>query len=519
MKGGLFMTKYKEILKYRSLGYSQRQTADILGTSRNTVSKVISAAESVDLDWVSASSLNETEITGLLFPKKPKESIYLHPDCHYLHQELQRKGVTLSLLWKEYVAECTLTDQIPLGYSQFCTYYRKYRNQTKATMHSEHYPGERIEVDWNGSTLSIYDLRTGEIKKGYLFVATLPYSQYSYVEVTSDMKQENWINCHVNMLNYFGGVTPLIYPDNLKTGVTKHPKDDDVILNKDYEEFGDHYGTAIVPTLPRSPKGKPSVEGTVGKVTTWIIAKLRNEQFHSVYEAHVAAQKALIEFNNAPFQKREGSRMSVFQEEEKHRLMPLPIVPYEYAIRKTCTVQFNYHIAIDKNYYSVPYEYIKCKVDVRKTKNTIEVYYKGNRICSHSRIFGGTNKYSTNYDHMPPNHQKSLEWNGERFRNWARKIGPSTYEVVDRLLKSYRAEQQGYTGCRSLLKLSDKYSSNELEEACRKALKVITVPRYKNIKLILEASQHNKKNETIINQNDNDGAILRGASYYGGQHE
>lgn len=511
------MTKYKEILKYRSLGYSQRQIADILNSSRNTVSKVYAAAEAVDLDWVKASSMTEDQLKEHLFPKKPKESMYLQPDCDYLHQELQKKGVTLTLLWKEYISECSASEQLPLGYSQFCSYYRKYRNLNKATMHFDHFPGERIEVDWAGSTIPIYDLMTGEVKKGYLFVATLPYSQYSYVEVTENMKQENWINAHVNMVNFFHGVTPLIYPDNLKTGVTKHPKDDDVVLNKDYEEFGDYYGTAIVPALPRTPKGKPSAEGTVGKVTTWIIAKLRNQNFNTIVEAHNAALNALEEFNNSPFQKREGSRKSVFESEEKLALFPLPSKPYEFAIRKTCTVQFNYHIALEKNYYSVPYEYIKCKVDVRMTKNTVEIYYKGTRICSHSRLYGRKNQYSTNLDHMPPNHQEAAEWNGDRLRNWAKKIGPCTYDVVDRLLKSYRAEQQGYTGCRSLLKLSDKYPSDELEEACRKALKIITVPRYKNIKQILEASQQNKIEEQTIETDDKEGAILRGASYYGGE--
>lgn len=327
------------------------------------------------------------------------------------------------------------------------------------------------------------------------------------------MKEENWITAHVNMLKFFGGVTPLIYPDNLKTGVISHPKHDDVVLNRDYEEFGNYYNTAIVPAMPRTPKGKPSVEGTVGKVTTWIIAKLRNKHFTSVFEAHKASLKALEEFNNKEFQKREGTRKEVFEIEEKSRLLPLPKVPYEYAQWKKCTVQFNYHISVLKNFYSVPYEYIHYKVDARITKTIIEIYYQGNRICSHSRLYGNNNQYSTKLEHMPPKHQEALEWNGERLRRWAQKIGPYTYEVIDCILKSYKAEQQGYTGCRSLLKLSDKYSHNELEAACETALKYTNAPRYKNIKLILESGQSTPKEEK---ENNTEGAILRGASYYVG---
>lgn len=157
------------------------------------------------------------------------------------------------------------------------------------------------------------------------------------------------------MLEFFGGSTPIIYPDNLKTGVIKHTKEE-VVLNNSYKEFGDYYNIAIVPTLPRSPKGKPSVEDTVGKITTQIIAKMRNERFESVYQANKAFKKELESFNNKPFQKRNGSRKEVFENEEKEFLRPLPKIPYEYATWKIATVQYNYHISVDKKYYSVPYK-------------------------------------------------------------------------------------------------------------------------------------------------------------------
>lgn len=511
------MEKYKDILRYLNIGMSQNEISKTLKTSRNTVRKVKIAADAIGLEWTEASKMTISELESTLFPEVQNSNDELQPksDCEMMLKELQRKGVTRKLLWEEYANEVKAAGKIPLQYSQFCNYFNSYLKINKATMHFEHKAAERIEVDWCGAVVPIIDSLTGETSKVYVFVGTLPYSQYSYCEVMSDMKEENWITAHVHMLEFFGGSTPIIYPDNLKTGVIKHTKEE-VVLNNSYKEFGDYYNIAIVPTLPRSPKGKPSVEGTVGKITTQIIAKMRNEIFESVYQANEAFKKELESFNNKPFQKRNGSRKEVFENEEKEFLRPLPKIPYEYATWKIATVQYNYHISIDKKYYSVPYKYIKQKVNVRITKNLIEIYYDHIRICSHKRIYGHDGQYSTSLDHMPANHIKASEWDGKRFRNWARSIGKNTYTVIDRLLKNYRAEQQAYNGCRSILKLADSYTPLQLENACKQALSVINVPRYKNIKLIIEYNQDNHTTESDTNNDEY--AIVRGATYYGGNN-
>ena len=204
------MTKYKEILKYRSLGYSQRQIADILSVSRNSIANAYTVADTFEIDWVKASKMTEDDLSLIISPLKPRESIQKEPDCEYIHKELQRPGVNLKLLWEEYVAQCKTSNEYPLKYAQFCNHYRKYRNRNKATMHFDHTSGKRIEVDWAGTTIPIYGAY-GEISKGYIFVSTLPYSQYSYVEVTENMKEENWITAHVNMLKFFGGVTTILH--------------------------------------------------------------------------------------------------------------------------------------------------------------------------------------------------------------------------------------------------------------------------------------------------------------------
>ncbi len=140
-----------------------------------------------------------------------------------------------------------------MGYTRFCEGYSDHISKNKLTNHLKHKPGIICEVDWSGKTMSVIDKYTGEIVKVYLFVATLPYSQYSYVEPCLDMKQNTWLNCHVNMYKYFGGSTIRLICDNLKTGVINHPKDGDIVLNDKYEELGNHYLTAIMPAGVRKP--------------------------------------------------------------------------------------------------------------------------------------------------------------------------------------------------------------------------------------------------------------------------
>ena len=271
----------------------------------------------------------------------------------------------------------------------------------------------------------------------------------------------------------------------------------------------------------RAPKDKPGAEGTVGAISTWITAALRNEKFFSLEELNREIHNRLDAFNRKPFQKKEGSRYSVFLADEKPFLTPLPSTPYELAQWKQATVQFNYHISVDKMQYSVPYEYIKQTVDVRLTRNTVEVFYNNMRICSHRRLQRHPGQYSTIEAHMPEDHQKYLKWNGERFIEWAEKIGTNTAITVKSILASYKVEQQGYKACMGLLKLADKYSVERLEAACKKALSYTPHPSYKSVKNILATGQDritsSAPSDKVENINQDEHGYTRGAGYYGGK--
>jgi transposase len=429
---------------------------------------------------------------------------------------MAKPGMTQQLLWFEYCAQCRNAGEIPYQLTQFKTHYREYLTKTKATMHINRKPGETMEVDWAGQIAELCDDETGEILPAYVFVAVLPYSGYAYAEAFLNQNQEAWTTAHVNAYSYFGGVARMLVPDNLKTGVVKHTHSE-VVLNKSYQELAEHYGTAILPARVRAPKDKASVEGAVGNVSSYILAAIRNQRFFTLREINSVIKERLHDFNRRPFQKKDGSRATWFAEERAF-LLPMPRNPYELSEWKVATVAFNYHISVAEQYYSVPFEYIKRKVDVRLTRSVVEVFLEGNRICSHARLHGRCGQYSTQEAHMPPNHQQYVQWNGERFRKWAAKIGENTAIVVEAILSGYKVEQQGYRSCMALLKLSDQYTPLRLEFACAKALDYTPRPSYKAIQTILKSGQDQTR-EPSSPQNPSEFSFTRGADYYKGGRE
>jgi len=510
------MTNYREILRLHGRGISQRAIATSCQCSRNTVKKVLARAKEMSLGWPLRDDITDGDLEKLLFPDSTATASRRQPDLEYIHKEMAKSGVTLRLLWTEYCTICRLSNEQPLMYSQFCYHYQMHAQKKRATMHITRKPGEQIEVDWAGQTAAIVNDETGEIIPAYVFVAVLSYSQYAYVEAFLARDQECWIAAHVNMYRFYGGVSKLLVPDNLKTGVERADWYSTTI-NKVYHEMAEHYDTAVVPARIRKPKDKPNAEGTIGNISTWIIAALRNQKYFSLTALNQAIREKLEAFNRKPFQKKEGSRLSVFLEQEKPFLQPLPGTPYELATWKIATVQLNYHIAVDKMNYSVPYEYIKRKVDVRVTRQVIEVFFNNHRICSHPRLYGYPGQYSTMEAHMPPDHQAYVQWNADRFIAWARKIGPNTETTVKAILSSHKVEQQGYKSCLALIKLADRYSVIRLEAACKRALFYTPVPSYKSVKAILSTGQDKIDNSSEPVTPDNAAAygFTRGAEYYG----
>ena len=282
------MPNYKEITRLYLMGISRNEISRRVKSSKNTVSRVIKALNEHGYKSGCDFSVSEDELNRMFEMPAAVQSVpdvmYAMPDYSSLVNELKKPGVTMKLLWDEYCYDCRKTDQIPYRLTQFKHYFHENLLKTGFTDIIHHKPGEETEVDWAGSQPTWYDPDTGEMIEGYLFIGVLAFSGYTYAEACPDMKQESWINCHIHMFDYFQGITKILVPDNLKTGVIKHLKNEEPILNQSYQDMAEYYNIIILPARVRHPKDKPLAENTVNQCTKYIIAKLRNNKFFSIEE-------------------------------------------------------------------------------------------------------------------------------------------------------------------------------------------------------------------------------------------
>lgn len=509
------MVNYREILRLNSLGYSQRKIISSVHSSDHTVKAVLEQAAMNGIQWPVDDSTSNADLEQLFFPEKYKTSSnYAEPDYLYIHRELAKPGVTMALLWGEYCRKCYETGKTPYMSTQFSEKYRRWARVTKATMRIQHKPGDAIEVDWSGDTIPIYDPVTGEESPGYLFIAVLPCSYFAYAEVCGDMKTENWLNCHVHAFNYFGGVARLLIPDNCKTATTANTRYD-TVLNRSYQELAEHYGTAIVPARVRRPQDKSAAEGSVRFAETWIIAAIRNRKFFSILEAQEAVAEKLEEMNSRQFKQREGNRRSAYLEEEKDYMLPLPAVEFEAAVWTTAKVPNDYLVTDGRNKYSVPYNLIGERVDIKATKNLVEVFFHGSLVASHRRLQTIQRDPLVKLEHMPQAHQKYLTYNADDFSRWAMSVGPMTEKTVDYFLNSGKVAEQGYKACASLTKLAERYGKERLEAACARVIAFGATPSVRNIASLLKNGQDKISSVSAPEKKtDNSYGITRGAAYF-----
>lgn len=510
------MVNYREILRLASLNYSQRSIALSVKSSRHTISEVLTAAAEKNISWPIDSEITDQELKLLLFPDKCKnESPYVEPDYQYIHRELAKPGVTMTLLWEEYCQNCYEHNSTPYMSSQFGEKYRRWARVTKATMRIQHKPGDAMEVDWAGNTIPMFDPVTGKETAIYLFVAVLPCSCMVYAEPCLDMKMENWLFCHIHAYNYFGGVSRLLIPDNCKTATISNTRYD-TILNRSYQELAEYYGTAIVPARVRKPQDKAHVEGSVRFAETWIIAALRDQKFFSIHEIKAAVTQKLEELNNREFKQRVGSRRTAYLNEEKMYMLPLPASDFEPAIWSTAKVGVDYLITDGRNKYSVPSNLIGEQVDIRTTRNIVETYFHGNRVASHCRFQTVQHDPIVKPEHMPSEHRKYLNYTPENFIEWAELIGPMISNVIHYFLESGKAPEQGYKSCASMMKLADRYGDTRLENACKRILSYSSSPSIRNISSILKNGQDKIERNTASPAKTvyNNYGITRGVAYF-----
>jgi transposase len=468
----LTLRKIREILRLKQeAGLSNRAIAGACKISNSTVGEYLRRAKATGIGWPLAET-SEEELYQKLFPehKSAVEKARPLPDWEAVRKELRQKGVTLRLVWMEYLEEH------PDGYqySQYCEYYRRWKKaRAEPSKHREHVGGEEMQVDYAGVKIPIVNPQNGEISQASVFVAVLPASNYTYVEAQASENQCNWNNGHVRALEFFGGAVRMVVPDNLKTGVQK-PNYYEPDINPAYQELAEYYQFAVLPTRVGKPKDKAKVENGVQNVERWVIAPLRKHTFFSLSEVNQAIQKQLEWFNHKEMQAVGRSRREEFEEIDQPNLRPLPQKPYEYAERKTARVHIDYHIEFDKHLYSVPHSLIHQEVEIRATERMVEIFSQGKSVAVHPRNFH-PGRFSTLCEHMPAHHQFIEKVNAEQLVAWATNVGPHTAALVSATLQSRPFPQQAYRSCLGMLSLAKKHNPVLMEQACQVILEAQTL--------------------------------------------
>jgi transposase len=505
----LTMRKIKEIFRQHHNNRSYRDIAASLNIGISTISDYLSRAKKIGLTWPFPEELSEEELYNKLFNPSDKKSAQRPlPEWEDIHRELRKKGMTLQLLWREY------KDIHPngFGYTQFCTHYRRYVKSISPVMRQPHKAGEKTFVDYAGMKVPWINPSTGELHEAEIFVGSLGASQYTFVEATATQQLPDWIQSHVRMWEYFGGVSDIAVPDNLRAGVRKaHRYDPDV--NANYQHLSEHYGFAIVPARANEPKDKAKVENAVGWVERQILAPLRHITFTSIAEINAAIKPRLAKINGQPFQKMKTSRVELFETIDKPALKPLPPSAYQYVDWSKAKIHIDYHFVFKEHFYSVPYNYIHREVDLCTTGTTIECFYQGKRIAAHARSYVRY-QFTTLPDHMPPNHLAQAEWSPERMRRWAKKIGVQTASFIEHMILSRPFPQQAMRSCLGLLRMGKRFGDERLEKACAIALSA-GATRYQQVEAILKnkidllnSQSESQSNVVSLHQN------IRGSNYY-----
>jgi len=480
------MRKLLELLRLHfDFKLSQRQIAGSINLGQSTVNDYLARFTGAGLSWPLPVELSEAELESALFPsaRKSQEAIAhpnpKYPAWRYIHQELQQhKHTTLQLLWEEY----RTTHPEGYSYSRFCYHYESWKRQQNLVMRQEHRPGEKLFVDWAGDKISLYDRQTSAVHEASLFVGVLGASNYTYAEACWSEQLESWIGAHLRAFEFFQALPSLLVPDNLKTGVHRACRYEPD-LNPTYQEMARHYGLGVLPARRRKPRDKAKVEVGVQIAERWILAALRHRKFFSLAELNPAIHELLEKLNHHPFKKREGSRHGLFQEVDRPAMRPLPAQRFDLSVWTHATVNIDYHVEVDRSFYSVPYQLARQKVDVRATPTTVEIFHRGVRVASHIRV---RKPYTavTQSAHRPKSHQAHLDWPPSRMVRWAQTVGPNTAQVVDKILASYPHPEMGYRSCLGIIRLGQHYPVPRMEGAAQRALLANAVS-YKSIASIL----------------------------------
>lgn len=507
----IIMSKIRQILKLYSKGIGKKKIALQLAVSKNTIKHYIDFYLRLKIPYSEIERISDLELNNLFHPPQAKEppgklqQLYeCFPD---VEKQLRKRGMTLSLQFQQY------EQKNPDGYksTQYYHYYHLWSKKVYPSMTIHHIAGDKMYVDYTGVKLTYVDQDTGEVRQAEIFVAILGWSQYAYVEALPSQTMEDFIAACENALHFFKGVPLGIVPDNLKSAVFKASKYEPA-LNENFAAFAAHYGTAILPARVRKPQDKAHVENMVKLTYQRIYTSLPEKWIPTLTQLNEQIWQRLTVHNDTVLTGKECSRTDQWLL-ELPTLHPLPAKRYEMRKVKLATVMKNGHVYLteDKHYYSVPYELIGKKLSLQYSRSQVELYHNYELIASHKRI-RSPHGYSTEPEHMPPQHRYVTEWSPEFFINKAKAVDPIVEHYIREVLSRKQHPQQGYKSCQGILSFEKRVGATRLIKACKRAHEF----GYYNYKIIEEILKKNldQFDEDPISQSMPVHENIRGADYY-----
>jgi transposase len=512
---GISMFRIKEILRLKcEAKLSNRKIARALNISHSVVNDYTKEFAKTDKKYEDIVSLNDKEILVLLKSTRITESKYPVPDFAKVHIELRNKIVTLFLLHEEYIERCP--NKKGYGYTWFCNSYKVYAKKINPSMHLTHKAGEKIFIDFSGKTVDIVNPKNGVITKAELFIAVLPASGYPFVKAIASQKKRDFIDAHSDMFEYLGGVSELLVPDNLKSAVTRADNYDPDV-NIDYAAMARHYGTAVMPTRGYKPKDKAHVELSVKLVQRWILARLRHFTFYSIAELNKEIERLIPLYLDKVMKHLGKSRRELFVELDKPVLLPLPKSRYEYKELKLLKVSKDYHIQLEHNFYSVPYQLIGKKVEVWFGARVVSITFEGKTVATHPKLLH-KGAYSTQHEHMASSHQKYLEWSPGKIMNWGLTVGSETAKLFKNIMDSRPHPEMGFRTCLGVIREYKKYLEKEYTEEHLEIISTMAIAKHyyrvAQVKDLLKSYKPKDSDESAslmaLTTHDN----IRGADYF-----
>ena len=518
------MTDVRDILRHRhDLELTRDEIAAVLGVSAGTVTNVLQRASAAGLAcWPLPDDLDDEALRDRLYPHKERDHTHVQPDWDALIAEFtaprgrRRSKLTRRQLWLEYRDEAVAQGGAAYSHSQFCALFRARLEDHAATarMRFDHTPGLIGLSDFSGKTLALH-VGAGMVEVE-IFVATLAFSKLIYAEAVPDQKIRHWTMAHRRALEYFGGCPRRWVIDNLKSGVVKADREAPQ-LNPSFREFALHYGLAVLPARPARPTDKGAAEAAVGTVQSRILVALRHRTFFSLDEMNAAIRRGLDDLNQAPMAGGE-SRRALFEASERAALDPLPAHPWEWGEWVSRKVGPNSHVAIERNYYSVPHDSIGQSVEARVGERMIEIFLErgGERLAVHRRA-RGRNRYATDTGHMPDRLKAVRDIHSPDYQaillTRARLIGRNALAWAERCFASRDFPEQAFNTVQGMTRLAEAHDRARLDALCAEALDLERLSsgylRERLKKPDAPAPRRPEAAETIP-----DHANIRGGAYY-----